>query len=187
MGGRSPTAIVRTFIEYVNEADPEGMASLLAEDVAFTDVQGRVFWEKDFMADYVLNYPGYKILVQHILQGAQGAAIVGRTAHSHVPPEIEEREMLVWTAEVRDGLITEWRIYSGEAYADRSWRALAGAPESRRSPQVAEPAALDAEGKEERERAMGFRLSAGRRRRELMPLWWWRVANHNTHDRRFTT
>jgi ketosteroid isomerase-like protein len=120
MSGSSPASIVRTFVEYVNEGDLAGIASLLAERVKFTDIQGRVYREKEFMADYLSNFPDYQILVHHILQGGQGAAIVGRTAGSHVPPEIEEREILVWTAEVRDGLITEWRIYSDLEYAARS-------------------------------------------------------------------
>jgi ketosteroid isomerase-like protein len=120
MSGSSPASIVRTFVEYVNEGDFEGIASLLSERVKFTDIRGRVYREKDFMADYVRNFPDYKILVHHILQGGQGAAIVGKTAGSHVPPGIERQETLVWTAEVRDGLITEWRIYSDAEYAARS-------------------------------------------------------------------
>jgi hypothetical protein len=120
MDASSPVSVTRAFVEYVNQADLEGMASLLAADVKFTDIQGRVYVEKEFMADYVSNFPGYRILVDHILQGGQGAAIAGRTSGSHVPPEIEEQDTLVWTAEIRDGVITEWRIYSGAAYADRS-------------------------------------------------------------------
>jgi hypothetical protein len=120
MSCSSPASIVRTFVEYVNEGDLEGIASLLSECVEFTDIQGRVYREKDFMAEYLSNFPGYQILVHHILQGGKGTAVVGKTKGSHVPRIIEAQEMLVWTAEVRDGLITEWRIYSGDAYAGSS-------------------------------------------------------------------
>jgi ketosteroid isomerase-like protein len=120
MSGSSPVSIVRQFLGHVNEGDLEGIASLLSDHVKFTDIHGRVYREKDFMAEYLSDFPDYRILVHHILQGGQGAAIVGRTAGSHVPAEIEERETLVWTAEVRDGLITEWRIYSEPEYAARS-------------------------------------------------------------------
>jgi hypothetical protein len=43
-----------------------------------------------------------------------GVAIIGKTSGSHVGPEVEEREILVWTAEVQDGLISEWRIYKAD-------------------------------------------------------------------------
>jgi len=72
------------------------------------------------MENYLKAFPKYKIHVQNILQGGGGEAILGSTTGSHVPPEIEKNEILVWTVEVRDGLITEWRIYSTERYADSS-------------------------------------------------------------------
>lgn len=39
-------------------------------------------------------------------------AIIGKTTGSHVPPEVEEKETVLWTAEIRNGLVAEWRIYS---------------------------------------------------------------------------
>ncbi len=39
-------------------------------------------------------------------------AIIGKTTGSHVPPEVEEKENVLWTAEIRNGLVAEWRIYS---------------------------------------------------------------------------
>ena len=47
-------------------------------------------------------------------------AVIGKTTGSHVPPEIEEREVVAWIAEVQDGLVSEWRIYSDAEYAQRS-------------------------------------------------------------------
>ena len=64
-----------------------------------------------------MNFPNYKILIHHVLQGGGGAAIIGQTSGSHVPLEIEENGILVWTAEIREGLITEWRIYADKGYA----------------------------------------------------------------------
>lgn len=120
MSEESPGSIVVRFVEYVNDGDLEGIASLISPDVVFTDVRGRVFQEKGFMAAYLAEFPDYKIHVTHVLEGGTGVAIVGRTTGSHVPPEIEKNETLVWTAEVRDRLISEWRIYSDKAYAERS-------------------------------------------------------------------
>jgi hypothetical protein len=72
------------------------------------------------MERYLENFPNYQIHAHKILQGGNGIAIIGKTSGSHVPPEIEEKETLVWTAEIKDGLIFEWLIYSDEEYAQRS-------------------------------------------------------------------
>lgn len=116
----SPSSIVLRFVECVNEGDLEGIALLISEGVKFTDIRGRVYREKGFMAGYLAEFPNYKIHVHHALQGGNGVAIIGKTTGSHVPPEIEEKETLVWTAEIQDGLISEWRIYSDSEYAQRS-------------------------------------------------------------------
>ena len=39
-------------------------------------------------------------------------AIIGKTTGSQVPPEIEEEETVLWTAEIRGGLVAEWRLYT---------------------------------------------------------------------------
>lgn len=72
------------------------------------------------MAEYLAEFPNYKVHVRHALQGGSGVVIIGKTTGSDVPPEIEEGETLVWTTEAKDGLIGEWRVYSGEEYARRS-------------------------------------------------------------------
>ena len=110
-------SIVLRFVDYVNSGDLEGIESLLSDEVVFTDSQGRVYQEKGFMTSYLHNFPDYKILIRQALHGGEGVALIGQTSGSHVAPEIEQRETLVWTAEVRAGLIAEWRIYSDEAYA----------------------------------------------------------------------
>lgn len=120
MSDFSPRSIVLRFIDVVNQGDLEGIASFMSEEVVFTDILGRVYQEKDFMENYLSAFPDYKIHVHHTLQGGNGVAIFGKTSGSHVPPEIEEQGWLVWTAEIKGGLISEWRIYSNEAYAMRS-------------------------------------------------------------------
>ena len=37
---------------------------------------------------------------------------VGQTTGSQVPPEIEAREMVIFIATVRKGLVSQWRIFS---------------------------------------------------------------------------
>jgi len=69
---------------------------------------------------YLLEYPDYKIHVHQALRGGDGVAIIGHTSGSHIPPEIEKEEILVWTADISDSLILSWRIYSNTEYARRS-------------------------------------------------------------------
>jgi hypothetical protein len=83
---------------------------MISEDIIFTDILGRIYQEKGFMAGYLAEFPNYRIHVHKILQGGKGAAIIGKTTGSHVPPGIE----------IQDGLITKWRIYADDDYADRS-------------------------------------------------------------------
>jgi hypothetical protein len=66
------------------------------------------------MENYIREFPDYRIHIRHVLQGGRGIAIVGHTTGSHVPPETEANEVLVWTAEVDSGKIVTWRIYSSE-------------------------------------------------------------------------
>jgi hypothetical protein len=120
MSDLSPRSVVLHFIEVVNQGHLDGIASFMSVDVVFTDILGRVYQEKDFMENYLLAFPEYKIHVHQALQGGNGVAIFGKTSGSHVSPEIEEQEWLVWTAEIEDGLISRWRIYSSEGYAVRS-------------------------------------------------------------------
>jgi ketosteroid isomerase-like protein len=114
----------RVALEYVsciNAADSAGVAALTAEEFTFTDTQGRVYVfrgeeeVKRCWAEYFTPYPDYRIHVHKVLSGGNGVAIIGMTSGSHVAPEIEERETILWVAEMRDGLVAEWRIYSSEA------------------------------------------------------------------------
>ena len=120
MENLSSRAVVQRFVEFVNQGDIEGVNSLISPDIVFTDIAGRVYREPEFMKNYIREFPDYKIHVDHLLRGGKGVAIVGHTTGSHVPADIEEKEVLVWTAELADGLISEWRIYSSEGYAGRS-------------------------------------------------------------------
>ena len=47
-------------------------------------------------------------------------AVIGKTTGLHVASEIGGREVAAWLAEVQDGLVSEWRIYSDVEYTERS-------------------------------------------------------------------
>ncbi len=107
----SPEDVALTFIEYINAGDPDRLMTLMTEDFTLIDKEGDVTRGRQRW-DYFATYPEYKIHVKHVLTSGNGVAIIGKTTGSHVPPELEEKETVLWTAEIRKGLVAEWRIYS---------------------------------------------------------------------------
>ena len=100
------------FVECINTGDSEALTAYQTEDFAFTDMSGEVTRGRQGWEDYFTSYPDYRIHVERVLIGGDGVAIIGRTTGSHVPPEVEEHETVLWTAEIRGGLVAEWRIYT---------------------------------------------------------------------------
>ena len=105
-------SVALKFVEVINAGDSEELVKLQTEDFTLVDMAGDAFRGRDGWQSYFSSYPKYKIHVQHVLMSGNGVAIIGKTTGSHVPPEVEEHEMVLWTAEIRDGLVAEWRIYS---------------------------------------------------------------------------
>lgn len=100
------------FVECINAGDPEALKAHQTEDFAFTDMSGEVTRGRQGWEDYFTSYPDYRIHVERVLIGGEGVAIIGRTTGSHVSQEVEEHETVLWTAEIRGGLVSEWRIYT---------------------------------------------------------------------------
>jgi len=105
-------SVALRFVEVINAGDSKGLVKLQTEDFALIDMAGDVYRGRDDWRGYFSAYPKYKIHVQHVLASGNCVAIIGKTTGSHVPLEVEERETVLWTAEIRDGLVAEWRIYS---------------------------------------------------------------------------
>lgn len=104
--------VVMKFISAINAGDSKRLVSLQTEDFTFIDMAGDRFVGRDGWKDYFTDYSDYKIHVQLTLLSGEGVAIVGKTTGSHLDPSIEVLETVLWTAQVRDGLVAEWRIYS---------------------------------------------------------------------------
>ena len=107
------------FVEVINAGDSEALIKLQTEDFTLIDMAGDAYRGRDGWQDYFSSYPKYKIHVQYVLTSGDGVAIIGKTTGSHVPPEVEEKETVLWTAEIRDGLVAEWRIYSDIEEAEK--------------------------------------------------------------------
>ena len=105
-------SIVLKFVKVINAGDSEGLIKLQTEDFTLIDMAGDVYRGRDGWQGYFSAYPKYKIHVQHVLLSGNCVAIIGKTTGSHVSPEVEAEETVLWTAEIRDDLVAEWRIYS---------------------------------------------------------------------------
>lgn len=100
------------FVEAINRGDSKALIKLQTEDFTLIDADGDVFCGRDGWEGYFTDYPEYNIHIQKVLTGGSGVAIIGKTTGSQVPPEVEAKETVLWTAEIRDGLVAEWRLYT---------------------------------------------------------------------------
>jgi len=116
MKHKTTVDVVSQFVARINAGDLEGLCALMTDDFTFIDYRGKVECGKDVMRvgfkGYFSDYPQYKIITQKVLTGGTGVAIIGQTRGSHVPREVEEKETVLWTADVRDGHVATWRIYA---------------------------------------------------------------------------
>ena len=108
--------IALKFIDRINAQDADGLAKLMTENFKFIDYGGNVYQGQERMrdgfAEYFTSYPKYKILVEKICLSGNDVAFIAKTTGSHVPSELEEKETLVFIAQIENGLVAEWRIYS---------------------------------------------------------------------------
>ena len=108
----SAKAVALEFVQVINAGDSEGLVKLQTEGFTLIDMGSDIYRGRDGWQGYFSAYPKYGIHVQHVLTSGNGVAIIGKTTGSHVSPEVEAKETVLWTAEIRDGLVAEWRIYS---------------------------------------------------------------------------
>lgn len=105
-------SVALRFVEAINNGDSKALIKLQTEDFILVDAEGGVFRGRSGWEDYFADYPEYKIHIKNLLIGGNGVAIIGKTTGSQVSRQIEEKETVLWTAEIRDGLVAEWRLYT---------------------------------------------------------------------------
>ena len=108
------------FVEKINGRDADGLSKLMTADFVFVGYGGESYKGrqvmKDGFAEYFANFPGYKIHIQKVCVSGGDVAFIAKTTGSHVPPELEKDETLVFIATVNDGLVSQWRIYTDLEY-----------------------------------------------------------------------
>ena len=115
--------LVFEFVETINRGDTEKLASMMADTFTFTDIEGEIYvvsslaGRRKFWDDYIDDFPDYRIEIERILSSGTDIAFIGKAVNSHLPRYFEVNETLVWYARVQDVKVSEWRIFSTEAYA----------------------------------------------------------------------
>ncbi len=105
-------SIVLKFVDCINSGNSRGFMALQTDDFILIDYEGNITRGKSGWNDYFTAFPDYRIHVRHLITSGTGVAVLGKTIGSHVAPEVEEKETILWIAEVRNDLISEWRLYS---------------------------------------------------------------------------
>lgn len=111
----SPKETALKFVEQINSQNLDGLVQLMTEDHRFVDYEGEADHGREVMRDgfgrYFSAYPEYKIHISKVCTSGDAVAIIGKTTGSHLLPEVDAEEILIWTAKIQNGLIAEWRIY----------------------------------------------------------------------------
>jgi hypothetical protein len=106
------------FVERINRADVKGLLDIMTDDHELWifgefDGRGKEQMEKAWRGYFDLC-PEYMIHICEIYEKDNTAIIVGRTTGSHLNlPRRKEflDEPVIWTAKVRDGLVSEWALH----------------------------------------------------------------------------
>ena len=119
MGERTPEEIALEFVRRINSHDLDGLTDLMSEDHTFVDIEGGIGRGREAMrngwSQYFSAFPEYQIDVVRVVPLGDVVLLIGRTAGSHVPREIELIETVIWSATIEDGFVTEWRIVYTDA------------------------------------------------------------------------
>jgi ketosteroid isomerase-like protein len=113
--------IVLEFIEHINAQNVEELCALMSEHHRFVDALGAVVEGREQMRHSWVGYfrmvPDYRISCQEIIEQGDVVAAFGVAGGTYSPDGKlrEENKWEVpaaWGAEVNDGLVSEWRVYT---------------------------------------------------------------------------
>jgi hypothetical protein len=113
---RTPIATAISFIDCINRRDVGGLRDLMAEDH-----QLEVFDEPpltgreasiEAWSGYFQNFPEYVIYPDRIAQHDNEVVVLGHTTGSHLglSYDDEQKLLVIWIAEIRDGTVRAWRL-----------------------------------------------------------------------------
>ena len=103
--------IALEFNEKINQRDLEGLAGLMTDDHTFIDNSGEITKGKDVMKEgwkeFFEKYPDYQNIFTCVTTQNNVVIMVGYSTCSYKPLDGPN----IWTTKVRDGRVSEWRVY----------------------------------------------------------------------------
>jgi predicted SnoaL-like aldol condensation-catalyzing enzyme len=104
-------SIALRFNEMINSRNLTGLSDLMTEDHTFIDISERVQEGKYSMivgwAEFFREYPDYRNNFTRVTTSGNTVIMVGFSECSFEPLDGPS----IWTAEIRDDLVAEWRVY----------------------------------------------------------------------------
>lgn len=104
--------IALKFNEKINQQDLEGLAELMTDDHTFIDIPGKTTIGKNVMKDawreFFKKYPDYRNIFTSVTTRNDVAVMVGYSTCSYKQLD----GPALWTAKVRSGRVSEWRVYT---------------------------------------------------------------------------
>jgi hypothetical protein len=119
-GATPPPDVVRAFISRINAHDNEGLVALMSSTYVFIDSLGEQFpyaTARHGWKHYFAMVPDYWIHSDEFITDAEVVIILGRAGGTLALPDgrmLSENKWetpAAWRAVVRDGKVTEWRVY----------------------------------------------------------------------------
>jgi len=101
--------IALRFNEKINQRDLDGLVQLMTDDHLFIDNSGDVDRNmKEGWREFFKSYPDYRNIFTSVTVKNNVVVMVGYSTCSN-EPRLNGPSM--WTAKVRDGRVSEWRVY----------------------------------------------------------------------------
>lgn len=111
MKEREAISLVLRFNECINTRDLTGLAEMMTDDHTFIDSSGETHKGREKMTlgwfDFFKDYPDYRNNFTQIFIQGDLVVMVGFSECSHESLD----GPAIWTAKLRDGFVSEWRVY----------------------------------------------------------------------------
>ena len=99
--------VVLRFNERINSRDLKGLVEMMTEDHFFVDSEGdRDDDMEEGWRGFFSSYPDYRNVFTRVQAEGDSVAIAGHSTCSYEPLN----GPALWSARVRDGLVSEWRV-----------------------------------------------------------------------------
>jgi ketosteroid isomerase-like protein len=111
---------IKSFIDSINRHSVEDLCALISEDHLFIDALGGLARGRETLRQgwtrYFRMFPDYRIEQEEITQSGNVAGIFGTARGTYAPNGILKSENrweipAAWKGVVKEGLVSEWRIY----------------------------------------------------------------------------